>query len=357
MLNFTVGPVMSDSEVLAIGSEQVPYFRTPEFSEVMLQNEALFLRFVDAPEESRAVFITGSGTASLEASVANVLNSEDKALIVVGGSFGKRFSQLCDIHGIPHDDIELPFGSTLTFEMLDQFDQQGYTALLVNIHETSTGVLYDASMLSDFCRRNDMLFIMDAISAFLADPLSMSDLGVDVFITGSQKALACPPGVSLIALSKRAIDRVTSNNPGCMYLDLRSALKNGERGQTPFTPAVGTLLQINKRLNLIAENGGPSAEIERVSVLARDFRSRISDLPLEQVSPAPSNAVTVLHPLNASARDIFALLKDDYGIWVCPNGGELADRVFRVGHIGCLTIDDNVQLVNALEDILSKGLL
>lgn len=357
MLNFTVGPVMSDSEVLAIGSEQVPYFRTPEFSEVMLQNEALFLRFVDAPEESRAVFITGSGTASLEASVANVLNSEDKALIVVGGSFGKRFSQLCDIHGIPHDDIELPFGSTLTSEMLDQFDQQGYTALLVNIHETSTGVLYDASMLSDFCRRNDMLFIMDAISAFLADPLSMSDLGVDVFITGSQKALACPPGVSLIALSKRAIDRVMSNDPGCMYLDLRSALKNGERGQTPFTPAVGTLLQINKRLNLIAENGGPSVEIERVSALARDFRSRISDLPLEQASPASSNAVTILHPLNASARDIFATLKDDYGIWVCPNGGELADRVFRVGHIGCLTIDDNVQLVNALEDMLSKGLL
>lgn len=357
MLNFTVGPVMSDSEVLAIGSEQVPYFRTPEFSEVMLQNEALFLRFVDAPEESRAVFITGSGTASLEASVANVLSSEDKALVVVGGSFGKRFSQLCDIHGIPHDNIELPFGSTLTPEMLDQFDQQGYTALLVNIHETSTGVLYDAAMLSDFCRRNNMLFIMDAISAFLADPLSMSDLGVDVFITGSQKALACPPGVSLIALSKRAIDRVASNDPGCMYLDLRSALKNGERGQTPFTPAVGTLLQINKRLNLIAENGGPSAEIERVSVLARDFRSRISDIPLEQASPAPSNAVTILHPLNASARDIFAVLKDDYGIWVCPNGGELADKVFRVGHIGCLTIDDNVQLVNALEDMLSKGLL
>lgn len=357
MLNFTVGPVMSDSEVLAIGSEQVPYFRTPEFSEVMLQNEALFLQFVDAPEESRAVFITGSGTASLEASVANILSPKDKALVVVGGSFGKRFSQLCDIHGIPHDNIELPFGSTLTPEMLDQFDQQGYTALLVNIHETSTGVLYDASMLSDFCRRNNMLFIMDAISAFLADPLSMSNLGVDVFITGSQKALACPPGVSLIALSKRAIDRVISNDPGCMYLDLRSALKNGERGQTPFTPAVGTLLQINKRLNLIAQNGGPSAEIERVSVLAQDFRLRISDMPLEQVSPAPSNAVTILHPLNASARDIFAALKDDYGIWVCPNGGELADRVFRVGHIGCLTIDDNVQLVNALEDMLSKGLL
>lgn len=357
MLNFTVGPVMSDSEVLAIGSEQVPYFRTPEFSEVMLQNERLFLQFVDASEGSRAVFITGSGTASLEASVANVLSPTDKALVVVGGSFGKRFSQLCDIHGIPHDDIELPFGSTLTPEILGQYDQKGYTVLLVNIHETTTGVLYDASMLSRFCRRNNMLFIMDAISAFLADPLSMAELGVDVFITGSQKALACPPGVSLIALSNRAVGRVLSNDPGCMYLDLRSALKNAERGQTPFTPAVGTLLQINKRLNLILENGGPSVEIERVAALARDFRSRIVDLPFEQVSPAPSNAVTILHPTHVSARSVFATLKDRYSIWVCPNGGELADRVFRVGHIGCLTIEDNTQLINAFEDMLSKGLL
>ena len=128
MLNFTVGPVMSDSEVLSIGSEQVPYFRTPEFSEVMLQNERLFLQFVDAPEASRAVFITGSGTASLEASVANVLSPTDKALVVVGGSFGKRFSQLCDIHGVPHDDIELPFGSTLTPDILSGFDQGLYCA-------------------------------------------------------------------------------------------------------------------------------------------------------------------------------------------------------------------------------------
>ncbi len=130
MLNFTVGPVMSDSEVLAIGSEQVPYFRTPEFSKVMLQNEELFLQFVDAPDNSRAVFLTGSGTASLEAAVANVLSPKDKALVIVGGSFGKRFSLLCDIHGVPHDDIEIPFGDTLTSETLAQFDQKAIQPFL-----------------------------------------------------------------------------------------------------------------------------------------------------------------------------------------------------------------------------------
>lgn len=92
MLNFTVGPVMSSEEVLSIGSNQVPYFRTEEFSKIMLENEELFLDFAGAPQESRAVFITGSGTAAMEAAVAGVLTPKDKVLIVVGGSFGRRFS-------------------------------------------------------------------------------------------------------------------------------------------------------------------------------------------------------------------------------------------------------------------------
>lgn len=184
----------------------------------------------------------------MEAAVANLLSSNDKALIVVGGSFGRRFSELCDIHGVPHDDVIVPMGKTLISEVLSDCDQGGYSALLVNIHETSTGVLYDAEMLSVFCKKKNCLFIMDAISSFLADPLNMAELGVDVFISGSQKALACPPGVSLVALSDRAQQRLEAIDSGYMYLDLKRALKDGERGQTPFTPAVGLLKQINVRL-------------------------------------------------------------------------------------------------------------
>lgn len=357
MLNFTVGPVMSSAEVLSVGAEQVSYFRTPEFSEIMLENEKLFLELAGAPEGSRAVFLTGSGTAAMEATVANLLSSDDKALVVVGGSFGRRFSELCDIHGVPHDDIDVPMGETLAQETLSKYDQGGYTALLVNIHETSTGVLYDSEMLSEFCEKNDCLFVMDAISAFLADPLNMDELGVDAFITGSQKALACPPGVSLIALSARAQQRVKAIDSGCLYLDLKRALKDGERGQTPFTPAVGLLRQINVRFKQLKADGGAEAENKRIASIASDFRSRITQLPFEQVSPSPSNAVTVLHPLNVSAYDVFTVLKDEYGIWVCPNGGEMAEKVFRVGHIGCLTSADNETLVNAFGDLVSRGLL
>ena len=357
MLNFTVGPVMSSEVILEIGAEQVPYFRTPEFSEVMLENERLFLEFAGAPQGSRAAFLTGSGTAAMEAAVVNTLTPDDKALVVVGGSFGKRFSELCDIHGVPHSDIVIADGQTLTAELLSECEGQGYTAFLVNIHETSTGVLYDAQLISDFCRRNKLFFIMDAISAFLADPLNMDELGVDVFISGSQKALACPPGISLLALSPSGLERVSHTDSSCMYLDLKSALKNAERGQTPFTPAVGTLLQINARLRQLQEQGGVKAENARIAALAADFRSRIGHLPLTCVSPAPSNAVTALHPENVSAYDVFTVLKDEYGIWVCPSGGEKADKVFRVGHIGALTADNNKKLVEAFADLVARGLL
>ena len=142
-----------------------------------------------------------------------------------------------------------------------------------------------------------------------------------------------------------------------MYLDLNSALKNGERGQTPFTPAVGTLLQINARLKEIDANGGVAAETRRISALAADFRAKIKDLPFEIVSESMSNAVTPLHPRNVSAYSVFTRLKDEYGIWVCPNGGALADRIFRVGHIGALTANDNTTLVAAMQDMLRRGLL
>ena len=176
-------------------------------------------------------------------------------------------------------------------------------------------------------------------------------------ITGSQKALACPPGVSIIVLSQRAINRVQNNDVKCMYLNLKLLLKDGERGQTPFTPAVGILRQINVRLKEIEKAGGTKVECERVRLLAEDFRKKISELPFEIVSESLSNAVTPLHPLNASAYDIFLTLKDEYGIWVCPNGGELADKIFRVGHIGALTIEDNTALIHALEDMQKRGLL
>ncbi len=357
MINFTVGPVQSSEEVRNIGARNVPYFRTPEFSEVMLENEAMMKRFTKAPEDSRVVFITGSGTASMEAAVMNVFTPNDKVLLVNGGSFGERFRELCEIHRVPFEQIKLETGKALTQEHLLPYEAQGFTGFLVNIHETSTGVHYDGELIADFCRRNGLFLVVDAISSFLADEVPLEKWGVDVMITGSQKALACPPGISVMVLSAKAVKRIEGNQVRSLYFDLKSALKNGERGQTPFTPAVGTLLQIHARLKAIEADGGVEAETAKISALAEDFRSRIQDLPLDICSEALSNAVTPLMTRNCSAYDVFTTLKDEYGIWVCPNGGEFKDKIFRVGHIGALTVEDNRILADALHDLVKRGIL
>lgn len=356
MLNFTVGPVMSSELVRAIGAEQVPYFRTAEFSATMLDSERLMLKFTKAPKDSRALFMTCSSTGSMEAVVMNCFSEADKLLVINGGSFGARFARLCEIHRIPHTELKLRSGQRLTEEMLEQYDGLDFTGLLVNVDETSTGVLYDTNMLGAFCKRNGMFFACDCVSAFLADPFDMAACGANVMITGAQKVLACPPGVSVIVLDPTALKRVRSAQVRSMYFNLEDALANMDRGQTPFTPAVGTLLQINARLHEIEDMGGADAEIARVAAQARDFREKAKDLPVEFPSESFANAVTPVHPLNGDAYEIFLELKDHYGIWICPNGGELKSRIFRVGHIGALTKEDNTTLVNALRDLHTKGL-
>lgn len=357
MLNFTVGPVQSAEEICAIGAEQVPYFRTAEFSEIMLESEQLMLKFAHAPKGSRAVFLTGSGTASMDAAVLNTLSSSDKVLVVNGGSFGHRFVEICQTYHIACDEIKLSFGQALTEEHLTPYHKKGYTAFLVNVHETSTGVHYNMDLISRFCRQNNLFLIVDAISSFLADPFDMTAYEADIMLTGSQKALACPPGVSIMVLSPKALDRIEESTAACYYLDLKNALKNAQRGQTPFTPAVGILRQIHARLQAIEAAGGAESEIKKVAALAQDFRRKIKDLPIEIVSESMSNAVTPLHPKKGNAYEVFLTLKDHYGIWICPNGGELKDKVFRVGHIGALTPKENDILVAAFTDLVKKGIL
>ena len=357
MLNFTVGPVMASDAVCQKGAEQVPYFRTPEFSEVMKENERLMLEFAKAPEGSRVLFMTNSSTGSMEAAVMNCFTENDKVLVINGGSFGTRFAQICDIHDIPYVELKLNHGQKLTRERLYEYDNQGFTGLLVNVDETSTGVLYDTMMIGEFCKKNNLFYITDCVSSFLADPYDMEACGADVMITGSQKVLACPPGVSAIVLNSRAVDRVNAAKVKSMYFNLRDALKDMERGQTPFTPAVGILLQINVRLKEIEAAGGADVEIARVADQARDFREKISDLPLEFVSESPANGVTPVHPTNADAYEIFMKLKDEYGIWICPNGGDMKNTIFRVGHIGYLNHEDNTRLVDAMKDLHKRGIL
>lgn len=357
MINFTVGPVMASEETLSIGGKQIPYFRTSEFSELMLENEKYILKYCKAGKNFRAVFMTCSSTGSMEAVVMNCFTKADKLLVINGGSFGERFVELCEMHEIPYEQLVLEHGKKLSKEKLYEYDGKDFTGLLVNVNETSTGILYDTEMLGAFCERNRLFFVCDCVSSFLADPFDMEKVKADIMITGSQKVISCPPGVSIIVFSEKAVERVNSLKPKSMYFNLRAMLKDQERGQTPFTPAVGILIQINARLKEIERLGGADKEVERVALQAKDFREKVKDLPFVPVSESPANAVTALHPIAGNAYEIVLRLKDEYGIWICPNGGEMKEKIFRVGHIGALSHEDNSTLVKAFRGLQARGLL
>lgn len=348
---------MMEENLLALGREQIPYFRTDDFSEIMLENERLMKLFADAGPKARGIFLTASGTGAMEAAVINTLTGEDKALVINGGSFGQRFVNLCKVHQIPYTEILLGYGEKLEADLLNAYDNKGYTTLLVNLCETSTGVLYDLPLLSSFCERNKLFFIVDAISAFIADSISMKRAGIDVLLTGSQKALATPPGISILLLGEMALGRIEKSEIKTLYFNLKDYLKDGERGQTPYTPAVGTLIQIHERLCAI-EREGMEKESGRIRLLANDFRQRIKLLPFTLATEALSNCVTPLKvPESVSAYAIFEILRKEYDIFVCPNGGELRDSQFRVGHLGALTVEDNRTLVDAFYDLMNRGIL
>ncbi|MBP5588382.1 MAG: alanine--glyoxylate aminotransferase family protein [Treponema sp.] len=361
MINFTVGPVQMDKETLNIGSKQIPYFRTPDFSELLKENEKLLCKMFDAPNGSRVIFMTGSGTSSMEGGVINFFSKSDKVLVVNGGSFGHRFVEICKIHNIPFTEIKLNYGEVLTEKHLSKFENQGYTGFLVQLCETSTGVLYDMDLIANFSERNKLFLFVDAVSGFMADDFSMSKMHVNAVITGSQKALSLPPGMSFTVMDETAVARCKDINVESLYFNYPTYLLDGERGQTPFTPAVGTLIQLNEKLKRIESNGGIQYQLDKAKRRARYFRDCIRNLPFVLFVDGnnASNCVTALSPKNpnVNAYKIFEILKNEYNIWVCPNGGDLSDKVFRVGHIGSISDDDIDALICAFNDLEKRGLL
>ena len=340
---FTGGPVQMYPETLQIEGTQQPYFRTPEFSRVMKDIEGWFLRSVHAPEGAEFIALTSSGTGAMDATVSNLLSREDNVLVINGGSFGARFSHICDFYGIPHEDYRIPFLHAFSKDEFERYAGKGFTALLVNACDTSTGQLYDLDYLGDFCARNRMLFIVDAVSAYLADPIDMQRSRIDAVLTASQKALALAPGVALVALSDRAVARL-GKGPRPYYFDFADYISNQRRGQPPFTSAVGTMLALHQRLESIMEQGIDAVNEEH-ACRARYFRGLIGDLPVSLPAIPLSNCCTPILFPDGNASAVYEAMKEKHGMILTPSGGDWKDRQLRVGHLGCLTSGDYDDMV------------
>lgn len=349
---FTLGPAAMYPRTLHIASEQIPYFRTPEFSAQMLAAKASLLNILGAAAHSELLFLTASGTGAMEAVITNCLTQQDRVLIINGGTFGKRFCELCAYHQISFDSIDLSFGQALTDEMLLPYAQKGYAALLVNHHETSTGQLYDLQMLGDFCQRERMYFFVDAISSFLTDSLDMERTKIDAVMIGSQKGLAAGPGIAVVALSHRVCEeRVQNIHCPCMYLDFKLHMHDMQRGQTPFTPAIRVLSEIFDMLEYVQEIG-LEQKLAQTRHVAEHFREHIKKLPVDLPHHPLSNAQTPLVFPKNNAQSVFEQLKSQYGIMLTPCAGDLTDKVVRVGHIGNQTTQKNMRLVAALSELI-----
>lgn len=354
-LLFTVGPVEMEESIIQASAFPLPYFRTEEFSEKVKTIGDLMKQVTHTKSSSEVVLLTASGTGAMEAALLNLFTTLDKVLIVNGGTFGQRFVQLCEILQIPYSSIKLPLGKTLTKGELDFYRNKGYTGLLINALETSTGVYYDLPMIGTFCKQENMLFVVDAIGSFLADPYFMDDWNIDVTIISSQKALSVAPGISIVLLNEKGRERIKRKNVPSLYFNFKNYFLDMKEGQTPFTPAIGVLLQLHQRLEKIREIGVPAIN-SRTRVLAEHFRERIKSLPFKILSESLSNTLTPLSPTHADAYQVYLYLKKN-NIYVNPNGGELKSKLFRVGHIGNLTIEDNEKLIALLFEMERNGLL
>jgi aspartate aminotransferase-like enzyme len=343
---FTIGPVNIERDILDLAAEQPRYFRDERFADMVLEILRGILDLADAPAGSKAAVLTASGTAGMEAAVVNLFDEDSRVLIVEGGVFGRRFAEICRMHRIPHHVLSLPLGRPLTAEQLTPHRNAGFDGLLISAHETSTGQLYDLDMVGRFCRAENIILVCDAISSILADPFSMRAMNVDSAIFSANKGLALPPGLAFVVMNERALARLRV--PRSVYLNLASYFTEAERGHTPFTSAVSTVVMLQRRLQKVREQGGAAAIIRQVADLAEDFRARAIAAGFVQFPQRPSNALTAMRVPDGTAKRLYVAIRDKYDWFINPPSFGLNQEIIKVAHLGALSKDDNARLVEVM---------
>ncbi len=352
---FTCGPVQMYPSTTIVRSKGFIHFRTKEYGNLVNKVLRDLSKFLGNSNENSLIYLAASGTASMEATIENCVIDDDKVLVINGGGFGKRFCELLEYHNKSYESVDIRWNERLEEKHLKPFENRGFTMLFVNLHETTSGQLYDIQMLSEFAKRNNMMIVVDAISTFLCDDYNMEKYGIDLTIISSQKGLCLSPGMSFVSFSKRMLEKINSSKlPASKYFDFKDYLINIPRGQTPYTPPVCIMYELQDMLALIESEGGLSARLSRVREKCKYFRRRVQEIGLKIPEYPLSNMLTPVICEGVSAYDVIQVLKDKYEIYVNPCGGELADKLLRVSHIGNTTIDDIDELIEKLQLAISE---
>ncbi len=346
------GPTPVPQSVLLAGASEMINHRGPEFAQALADcTEGLKKVF----QSDRDVFIlTGSGTGGLEAAIVNTLSPGDRVLSISIGVFGDRFASIAKTFGAEVEPLDFDWGTAADPEAVRQrlaADSGGdIKAVLITQNETSTGVANDLAAIGPIVREHGALLLVDAISSLVAMDCRPDEWCLDLVVAGSQKAFMIPPALTFISLGDRAWAAMEKATMPRFYWDLAKAKDYLERGQTPWTPAVPQVLQLQAALeDLLGE--GMDALFARHARQAASVRAGAQALGLKlfaEPSCASSAVTSVCKPDAVPVAELRKLMNAKYGVVLAGGQQRLQDEIFRIGHLGYIGESDIVATMGAL---------
>jgi len=355
------GPTPVPEEVARAGARPMVNHRGPEFAATMARVTEQLKPFFGTAQQP--LLLTGSGTGAQEAALVNTLSPGDRVLAATVGVFGDRFAAIAEAFGADVVRLQGEWGHAITPEQVAEAVSvnPGTRAVLLTHNETSTGVTNDIAGIGDSIRRASPdvmpLILVDGVSSIGALPFEMDRWGVDVAITGSQKAWMSPPGMAMIAVSQRGWEAHAEARMPRFYWDFTKARKNAEKQTTPFTPAVGVVHAMQEALRLMTEEGVGQV-YARHQRIGEHLRRGILDLGLELFAdPAvASNTVTAVRlPAGLDAGTIIKDLRERRHVVVGSGQERLKGLIFRIGHMGWVHEDDVQHLLDGLSRSLEEA--
>ncbi|CDQ40812.1 MULTISPECIES: pyridoxal-phosphate-dependent aminotransferase family protein [Virgibacillus] len=296
---------------------------------------------------------TASGTAALETAVVNAVQPGDEVIVIVSGAFGDRFTKICEEYHIKVHKYDVNWGEAADPEQLTQYLKSIPTvkAVFATYCETSTGVLNPIKQLAKVVHQeSEALFIVDGVSCIGGTETKMDKWGLDIVVTGSQKAMMLPAGLAFVAASKRAWKVIEKNSHPRFYLDMRRYRDKLQEDASPFTPAVSLLLGLKQALQLIEEEG-LSTVFQRHHLMAKMTRDAFHalDIPLLTTDMDASPTVTAVKPNDFSSEDLRRELRSKFGLTIAGGQQHLKGNIFRIGHMGYCSPADVLQIISLVE--------
>ena len=351
----TPGPTPIPPEVAAAAAAPMQHHRSPEFRALLLETLGR-LQQVFATENDIVLF-TGSGTAAMESAVANMLSPGDRVVVATAGNFGDRWVKLIRSYGLEPVVVEQPWGERLDPARIGAAaSEEGTKAVFVTHSETSTGVVHDVEAIAAAVAPTGAALVVDAVSSLGGVELATDAWGVDVVVSGSQKALMSPPGLAFASVSEKAWKLAERSQLPRYYLDWRRAADSQVKGDTAFTPAVSIVLALRTALDLILTRGLANVW-EHNRRLARATRAGVKGLGLDLYSPDDDSSAMVtalLMPEGVDGQECYTVLRDRHGIVLAGGHGPLRGRIMRIGHMGYMNEFDIVTALAGLEMALAQ---